>query len=196
MIADALSRTPVFAAEGHDDIIIRKVVEVVLDLALTELADQAKLDRDYLRVVAALRENANVKKLKSRYPAQRYWAHWDAMTVEETYGFLTYHYPIIVPEAARTKVLASLHTQHTGRQKILMNAFQLYFWPSMSAEIKLMVSRCDKCTMYLPSQSLEPLIETAASRPFEKVCVDLGHQKGQEYVILIDRYSGWTKYEP
>jgi hypothetical protein len=77
-----------------------------------------------------------------------------------------------------------------------MNARQLYFWPGMSADIKLMVSRCDKCTLYLPSQSLEPLIETAASRPFEKVSIDLGHQKGQEYVILIDRYSGWTLVRP
>ena len=42
VIADALSRAPVFAAEGHDDIIIRKVADVVPDPALTELAGQIR----------------------------------------------------------------------------------------------------------------------------------------------------------
>ena len=64
-----------------NDIIIRKVAEVVPDLALTELAEQAKLDEDYQRVITALRKGANIKKLNSRHPAQRYRAHWDAMTV-------------------------------------------------------------------------------------------------------------------
>jgi hypothetical protein len=77
-----------------------------------------------------------------------------------------------------------------------MNARQLYFWPGMSKDIKRMVSRCEKCTFYLPSQSLEPQIETAASRPFEKVSVDLGHYHGQEYVILADWYTGWPLVRP
>jgi hypothetical protein len=38
VIADALSRAPVFAAEDHEDIIICKVVEEVPDPALKDLA--------------------------------------------------------------------------------------------------------------------------------------------------------------
>jgi hypothetical protein len=151
---------------------------VVPDPALTELAERAKLDEDYQRVVVAVREKAVLKDLNKRHPAQKYRAHWDAMAVEDSYGLLTYHNRIIVPEAARTNILSSLHIQHTGRQKTLMNARQLYFWPGMSADIKMMVSKCKKCTLYLPSQSLEPQIETTASRPFKKVSVDLGLYHG------------------
>ena len=39
VIADALSRAPVFAAEDHKDIIIRKVTEEVIDEALVELSN-------------------------------------------------------------------------------------------------------------------------------------------------------------
>jgi hypothetical protein len=187
VIADALSRAPAFAAEGHEEIIIRKVAEVVPDPALTELAERAKLDEDYQRVVVAVGEKPVVKDLNKRHPAQRYRAHWDAMAVEGSYQLLTYHNRILAPEAARPNILSSLHIQHTGRVKTLMNARQLYFWPGMTKDIKRMVSRCEKCTLYLPSQSLESQIETTASRPFEKVSVDLGHYHGQEYVILADR---------
>ena len=77
-----------------------------------------------------------------------------------------------------------------------MNARQLYFWPGMTGDVNLMVSRCKECLLYLPSQSLELQIETAASRPFERVSMDLGKQKGVDYLILAYRYSGWTLVRP
>jgi hypothetical protein len=112
VIADALSRAPVFAAEGHDDIIIRKVADVVPDPALTELAERAKLEEDYQRVVVAVREKAVVKDLNKRHPAQRYRAHWDAMAVEGSYELLTYHNRILVPKAARPNILHIAHTTY------------------------------------------------------------------------------------
>ena len=41
------------------------------------------------------------------------------------------------------------------------------------------------------SKRLEPLIQTKASRPFEAVSVDLGYLEGVDYLILVDRYTGW-----
>ena len=87
VIADALLRAPVFAAKCHDDILIRKVAEVVPDLALTELAEQAKFDGDFQRVITALRKGASIKKLNSRHPAKRYQGQWDAMAVEKLTSF-------------------------------------------------------------------------------------------------------------
>ena len=55
---------------------------------------------------------------------------------------LTFHNRLIVPEAAKTQVLANLHIQHTGVSKTLMDARQLYFWPGMTNAIELMISRC------------------------------------------------------
>ena len=79
---------------------------------LTELAERAKLDEDYQRVIVAVREKAVVKDLNKRHPAQRYRAHWDAMAVEGSYELLTYHNRILVPEAARPNILHIAHTTY------------------------------------------------------------------------------------
>jgi hypothetical protein len=193
VIADALSRAPVFAAEDHKDIIIRKVTEEVVDEALVELSNVAKADKDYQEVMSALRSGryngAKVKSLHKSHPAQRYRAQWDAMAVG--CKFLTFYNRLVIPEAARAQVLSALHVQHTGITKTLMDARQLYFWPGMTSDIELMVARCEACTHYLPSQALEPQVATAATRPFQQFSIDLGKQKGKDYLIGADRYSGW-----
>ena len=123
-----LSRTPVFAAEDHTDILIRKVMEDVLYPALKELMAHTASDAEYQTVVETLSkgkakdELVAIKDLHRDHPAQKYKSQWDAMAVDDTYGFLTYHNRIIVPKAARKAVLALLHVQHTGQTKTLMNA--------------------------------------------------------------------------
>ena len=198
VIADTLSRNPVFAAPDHKDIIIRRVAEVIKDEALAEMSDVAEADKDYQEVVTAFRsglyDGKNFKNLHKSHPALRYRSHWDGMAVDGV--LLTYHNKLMVPEAARTQVLANLHIQHTGVSKTLMDARQMYFWPGMTNDIELMISRCAECTACLPSQALEPQITTEATRPFEKFSIDLGHQKGKDYLIGMDRYSGWPMAAP
>jgi hypothetical protein len=77
-----------------------------------------------------------------------------------------------------------------------MDARQLYFWPGMTNAIELMISQCAECTACLPSQTLEPQITTEATRPFEWFSIDLGTQKGKDYLIGMDRYSGWPMAAP
>ena len=113
-IADALSRSPVFQAEDHADILICKIFEAVLDPALKQLSDHAKADIDYQRVVDVLSNWKTLKSLPTDHPAQNYKSQWDAMSFEDTYGFLLYHGRIIVPEAVKKQILTSLHLQHTG----------------------------------------------------------------------------------
>lgn len=63
---------PGFAAEGHDDIIIRKVADMGPNPALTKLAEQAEAVEDYQKVGAALREETQIKNLHKTHPAQKY----------------------------------------------------------------------------------------------------------------------------
>ena len=197
-IAGTLSRNLVFAAPDHKDIIIRQVTEVIKDEALAEMSNIAKADNDYQEVVTAVRsglyDGNKIKNLRRSHPALQYRSQWDYMAVNGI--FLTFHGRLVVPEAARAQVLATLHIQHTGVTKTLMDARQLYFWPGMMNAIELMVSRCAECTACLPSQALEPQITTEAIRPFEKFSIDLGMQKGKDYLIGMDRYSGWPMAAP
>ena len=194
-IADTLSRSPVFAAPDHKDIIIRQVTE---DAALEEMSKIAAADKDYQEVVTTVRrrqyDEKKIRNLHKSHPANQYRSQWDSMTVDGI--FLTYHGRMVVPEAARKEVLANLHIQHTGVSKTLMDARQLYYWPGMTNAIKLMISRCMECMACLPSQTLEPQIPTEATRPFERFSIDLGTQKGKDYLISMDRYSGWPMAAP
>ena len=77
-----------------------------------------------------------------------------------------------------------------------MDARQLYFWPGMTDAVGLMVANCKECMAGLPSQPLEPQIPTEATRPFKRISIDLGYQKGDNYLIGMDRYSGWPMAAP
>jgi hypothetical protein len=118
-IADSLSRHPVFVAPDHKDIIIRQVTEAIMDEALAEMSEVAKADKDYQKVVTAvcsgLYDGKRIKNLPRSHPALQYCGQWDYMAVEDV--FLTFHGRLVVPEAARTQVLATLHIQHTALQK-------------------------------------------------------------------------------
>ena len=41
----------------------------------------------------------------------------------------------------------------------------------------------------------EPCIQSTASRPFEAMSIDLGQYEGTDYLICVDRYSGWPLVE-
>ncbi len=66
----------------------------------------------------------------------------------------------------------------------------------MTNHIELMIANCRECIAELPSQTLEPQIPTEATRPFEHISIDLGYQKGNNYLIGMDRYSGWPMVAP
>ena len=198
VIADALSRNLVFAAPNHKDVIVCKISVDIEDMALAELSRIASEDKDYQEVVNIVLsrkyEGKLFRTLNKQHPAHQDSAQWDGMSVHGI--FLTFHGRMILLAAARQSVLANLHLQHTGKSKTLADARQLYFWPGMTDAIGLMIANCKECTSALPTQPLEPKIPTAATRPFELISIHLRYQKGNIYLIGMDRYSGWRMVAP
>ena len=113
VIAETLSRNPVFAAPDHKDIIIRRVAEVIEDEALAEISDIAEADKDYQEVVTtvhtALYDGKKIKNLHKSHPALQYQSQWDYMADDGV--LLRFHNRLAVPEAAKAQVLANLHIQ-------------------------------------------------------------------------------------
>ena len=115
---------------------------------------------------------------------------WNFLAFEKNVGLLTVNGRIVVPRKAQKHVLENLHVAHTGEVKTYYNARQLYYWPNMKRDIINLVSGCQECVAHLPSKSKTPLQQTTASRPFEKMSVDLALYKGKHYLVVVDRYSG------
>ena len=192
-IADALSRAPVFQPEEDDnsDVLVQTIVVSEMDPALKRIVEVAGLDEEYQQVAAALAERKKIRELQRGHPAWMFKKQWNFMGIQDQYGLIVYNGRIVVPEEARKQVLQKLHIQHTGQVKTYQNARQLYFWPNMRNSINQMVESCPQCIRMQPSQTVEKLIHTTATRPMEAISVDLGKQSGDWYLIGADRYSGW-----
>ena len=200
LIADALSRAPVFTAEEfamQADTAIHclqaKSSESLADIGL-------KRDEDYLQMLAAVRSGKDFASLPPCHAARKYKNISDQISIASLDGSdiaMLDGSRIIVPQPAQRKVLQELHRSHAGHTKTLKTARQLYFWPGMKNDIIHEIDNCKVCREDLPTQARPTCTSTPASTaqaPMQHVASDLFDSQGHTWLVLVDRYSGyaWT----
>lgn len=193
-IADALSRAPVFAATDNEDTVNEVLCNAVAsDPKLQPLFDAAT-DPAYQAVVQALRAGKHPRNLPPSHPARLYGSVWHKLSLfddEEDTLLLYDNNRIVVPKLAREEILRLLHIPHAGQVKTRKAAQRLYFWPRINDNIKQLIESCPACQELRPSQQSEPLIQTEATVPMQQVAVDLFEVKGQHWLCMVDRFSGF-----
>ena len=98
----------------------------------------------------------------------------------------------LIPVSLREEVLDHLHGSHSGSTTMLSRASQSVFWPNMSQEITATRAHCSPCTRSAPSNpSMPPSPPVQPDFPFSHCCMDFFEVKGQTYLALVDRYTGW-----
>lgn len=192
LIADALSRAPVFPGEEEDGEPERHYVR------FTQLTDSLSIFYEhaatpvYERLVNGIREDVHPK---STAGLELFASVWDDLSLLEqsTQGTLVVYqaHRIVVPVGARPHVLELLHKSHCGTRKTYESARQLYYWPNMKNDIKLVCDSCEACIAFKPSQAREPYQLTHADGPMSELGVDLYDFQGQDWIVLVDRFSGW-----
>ena len=200
LIADALSRAPVFTAEEfamQADTAIHclqaKSSESLADIGL-------KRDEGYLQLLAAVRSGKDFASLPPCHAARKYKSISDQISITSLDGSdiaMLDGSRIIVPQPAQRKVLQELHRSHSGHTKTLKTARQLYFWPGMKSDIIHEIDNCKVCREDLPTQARPTCTSTPASTaqaPMQHVASDLFDSQGHTWLVLVDRYSGyaWT----
>ena len=155
LIADALSRAPVFPPEcdGTERVFSNLCLKVAKDPGLQCLFDA--IDDDYLLQVKAVCKNDP----KSVY-AKDLMSIWDTVSLlddEELTLILIDGQNIFVPQKARPQILSRLHVSHQGIVKTRLLAQQNYFWPGMLNDVKIMIETCEQCQVLRPSLPKEPL---------------------------------------
>ena len=197
LIADALSRNPVFPAndmpseEAH---ICRNVREVYLDKthSLDELVSVAKSDLEYQELVMAIGRYKSHKSLPPLHPGRHYSSVWHELSTDELGLIHLDDDRIIIPQCFRKEILQRLHRAHTGIVKTTNLAKSLYYWPTMRNDVKMEVEKCAECRFYLPSQPAAPVKPNPISgrSPMSDVGADLFHYNGKNYLVMKDRFSG------
>ena len=70
-------------------------------------------------------------------------------------------------------------------------ARRLYYWPEMNNEIKQLIKNCSQCIALAPSKPALPFIHRESNAPMQHIGMDLFHYGNHEYLVSVDRYSGF-----
>ena len=66
------------------------------------------------------------------------------------------------------------------------------WWPGLYEDISKVRSGCWRCDSNAPSQPKEPPVPLpVVEYPFQQVCSDYFSLEGVQYLVMVDRYSGW-----
>ena len=120
---------------------------------------------------------------------REFWSVRDELSVVN--GIILMGKRLFVPRAARSTIMSALHSAHQGQERTLKRARQCVFWPGMTNDLKNTVQGCEQCIRFLPSQTKEPLRAEIAEYPFDIMHLDLFQYAGYEYLIAVDKLSGW-----
>ena len=117
---------------------------------------------------------------------------------------------LVVPAECRQSVLKMGHESplagHFGHRKTEMRIRELFFWPSVTMDIRQFCRSCDKCQRFSPKGQtkrvpLEPM--PVITEPFSKVAIDLvgpltpSSSEGHKYILtLIDHATGFPEAVP
>ena len=193
LIADALSRAPVFAPKEKEIVTCNAALaySVAEDPALQPLYDAAEDDTSYQQIKDAILRGTQAKDLPPDHPGKQFSSIWDDISIFDDCLLIWEDTRIIIPKSLRKEILAKLHESHSGISKTRLLAQQLYFWPGINRDIKDLISNCELCLNLRPSQHEEILTHPKANYPMESVSLDLFEHGGDDYLVMCDRYSNF-----
>ena len=190
-LADLLSRNPAFSPTETEasEFSVNAVTTISEDPRLASFKRSAHADKDYQLVHEALVNNADPHALSVSHPAKKFISQWHELSTDD--GLVIMNNRLVVPDSLVPDILKLLHRSHQGIRKSLQEARSLYFWPNMTVDVTNTVRECDMCQQLQPSQPQQPLQQSTASRPMEKVSVDLFQPDGcsTHFIVCVDRYS-------
>ena len=106
---------------------------------------------------------------------------------------------LVVPLQARRKILQILHYSHQGITKMYAAATTHYYWPSLKEDCQQMTQSCTVCKELNPKAPINPNIDPEQPitnlQPFELVGLDMFSWKSNQYLLIVDRMSGYIFVE-
>ena len=101
---------------------------------------------------------------------------------------------MIIPQKLQSRVLADLHENHLGSNRMKALARSYIWWPSLDMTLEELCKKCEICQSQRnkpPAGIPHPWMYPTA--PWERVHADFTDLEGQHYLIMIDAYSKWLE---
>ena len=99
---------------------------------------------------------------------------------------------MVISRELQPKTLSTLHSAHQGTTTMTARAMTAVYWPGMLHNIERKRAACSSCGRSILSQpSAPPTLIRQPSYPFEQICSDYFSSQRKNFLIIVDRYSGW-----
>ena len=201
LVADALSRANL-PGQTSDD--MEKEVEVQvhsliksLAISKTKLAEVQKAtseDRELQKLVQTILIGWPTHRKNLDTQLTPYWEDKEEYHIAE--GIVLKANRIVVPESMRAEMLNAIHEGHLGTELCKRRAKETLFWPGMLGQIADRTAKCATCQRFARKQQKEPLKpQEIPSRPWQNTASDLFFFHCQDYLLIVDAYSGFFEVE-
>ena len=195
VIADALSCSSTGGA-GRGEKAIPVFASILAPWASIGLLTKcARRCTSYRTIREAITAKQNLATMPRDHPALLLCSVWNNVSVAEDELIIVDGNRIFVPIDARREITQELHRSHCGLEKTLATARGLYYWPGMRGQLKQMIEKRELCQKFRPSWPPDPLIQTEAGYPMARVSADLFEANCADYIVMVDRYSGYPFVE-
>ena len=135
LIADALSRAPLFTAQDLPGLEIDTAITCLSITSSTSLEIiYSSIDDDYRLFLSDVKNGTQFSQYSSTLKSDS-----DSLSLSDGLVLLDSR-RIILPSAAIRPILNLLHTSHSGVNKTITLAHGLYYWPRMINDIKQLIS--------------------------------------------------------
>lgn len=100
-----------------------------------------------------------------------------------------------VPETLQPEYTQIVHRGHPGAESTKRRARGIFFWPTMTKDIDAYITSCTTCNSTKPHQQKEPLqLYDVPSLPWSTVAANIFEWNSNQYLVLVDSYSGWYEF--
>jgi hypothetical protein len=201
-IADTLSRAYLPASDADNDKEISDDVNVMIHTLLYEFPASNKRLQEF-RIETE--RDTNLSQLKTLlvngFSQQNSSLTYElnqlkkiASDIYEMDGIYFVHGKVIVPSSMRQEMLSIVHQGHLGIDKCKSLARQCMYWPGLSRDVEMTVSKCAICNAYRRQQTAEPLMPHKIPQgPWQKVAADLFSYARRDYLLVVDYYSKYPE---
>ena len=116
-----------------------------------------------------------------------FWNHREALSIKSR--LITCGNRIIVPKEIRPKMLQYIHEGHQGKEKCLLWARNMVFWPKMTYDIQELIERCIICQEQGKSQSIIGITQELPSFLWHTLTTDIFYWKKMDFLIVTGVFS-------
>ena len=196
-----MSRYPVTQAEGSQELPCddnglqasgQDTLYIVSNIITWEMVREETAKDSTLQGVKSLIEKViDNEETPSMTPSVKlYRKHIHQMTIVD--GVVMIGQRIVVPTSLQPEILKALHAAHQGITMMCQRAADTVFWPGITVDITRTRENCEACHRIAKSNAKLPLEEiTVSEYLFQNLCADYFQHTGNNYLIIVDRYSNW-----